>query len=304
MSDADKPFQCEYCAKKFAYRKQLRNHVKCHTKYGRVFLKLLQRGVSSADLVHIPYPDTEKQLVAADGTVWSNVPELTTHRRAYHYWHAREGKAGIRRHVPLVAAAETRSELLSLFFTDSVVAKIVMWTNKKAQDDTNRWNIENPDRPQKRWEPTDAVEIRAFIGLLIMAGVHKLRKLTTEKLWRSDPRYKHHPFVATMARTRFRQLMRFLRFDDLSTRPARKKEDKLAAISETFNEINENFRIAYEPYEYLTTDEMLIPFRGRFFARVYMKSKPGKYGIKVWGVADSKTRYVTNMQVLKLINFH
>lgn len=44
--------------------------------------------------------------------------------------------------------------------------------------------------------------------------------------------------------------------------------------------------------EYVTINEMLIPFRGRCGFRMYMTRKPYKYGIKVMCLADSKTSYL------------
>jgi hypothetical protein len=48
---------------------------------------------------------------------------------------------------------------------------------------------------------------------------------------------------------------------------------------------------------HVTVDEQLFPFRGYAPFRVYMKSKPEKYGIKIWILADSTTSYCKNLQV-------
>lgn len=50
------------------------------------------------------------------------------------------------------------------------------------------------------------------------------------------------------------------------------------------------------PYEYVTVDETLIPFRGRCSFRQYMPSKPAKYGIKFWCLCDAKTGYCLRMR--------
>ena len=47
----------------------------------------------------------------------------------------------------------------------------------------------------------------------------------------------------------------------------------------------------------MTVDEQLVAFRGKCSMRQYMKSKPAKYGIKVWAAADVKTSYLYNLQV-------
>ncbi|XP_030754381.1 piggyBac transposable element-derived protein 4-like [Sitophilus oryzae] len=42
---------------------------------------------------------------------------------------------------------------------------------------------------------------------------------------------------------------------------------------------------------------MLPAFRGRYPFRQYMPNKPSKYGLKIFAMADSKTFYVSNMEV-------
>ena len=104
-----------------------------------------------------------------------------------------------------------------------------------------------------------------------------------------------------MNRERFRGLVRYLRFDDKETREQRKITDNLAAINEVYDPVVNNFTRLYTPRSNLTVDEVLIRFKGNFFARLLMKSKPGKYGIEVWSVADSYSRYTTKMTRLQLL---
>lgn len=52
----------------------------------------------------------------------------------------------------------------------------------------------------------------------------------------------------------------------------------------------------YSPDSDITVDERLANFKGRCPFRVYMKSKPGKYGIKLWAAAD-RTGYISNSQL-------
>ena len=61
--------------------------------------------------------------------------------------------------------------------------------------------------------------------------------------------------------------------------------------------LTERFRNLYEPGENLCIDESIIGFRGRAPFRVFMPAKPKKFGLKVWTLADPKTKYVWNMQL-------
>ena len=51
------------------------------------------------------------------------------------------------------------------------------------------------------------------------------------------------------------------------------------------------------PNAELTKDEHFIAFHGNCPFRVYMPTKPGKYGVKVWCLADNSNSYAVNLQV-------
>ena len=53
----------------------------------------------------------------------------------------------------------------------------------------------------------------------------------------------------------------------------------------------------FRPYENITVDEQLVPFCGRCSFRQNIKSKPAKYGLKLWLLCDSSTSYVLNAQI-------
>jgi len=70
--------------------------------------------------------------------------------------------------------------------------------------------------------------------------------------------------------------------------------DKIRDIWEMFNQ---QLSTQYTPGTYLTVDEQLVPFRGNCPFRQCMKSKPAKYGIKIWWAVDSETWSPLNGQV-------
>ncbi|KAG5881856.1 hypothetical protein JTB14_034135 [Gonioctena quinquepunctata] len=51
------------------------------------------------------------------------------------------------------------------------------------------------------------------------------------------------------------------------------------------------------PGSHITVDEQLLGFRGRAPFRVYMKSKPDRYGMKLWDLCDAANDYTYNLQV-------
>ncbi|KAG5863453.1 hypothetical protein JTB14_016225 [Gonioctena quinquepunctata] len=146
------------------------------------------------------------------------------------------------------------------------------------------------------WTPTDSVEIKAYIGLLLSQRALKARK-EPEMLWISDKCYSRPIFPATMSRDRFFALTKCIRFDDMATRAERRAVDELAPIRCIFDMFVENFKRMMYPGSHMTVDEQLLGFRGRASFRVYMKSKPDKYGIKLWALCDAANAYIHNLQV-------
>ena len=73
--------------------------------------------------------------------------------------------------------------------------------------------------------------------------------------------------------------------------------DKLAPIRDIFDNFVNNCKSAYTPYEYVTIVEKLEAFRGRCGFKQYIPSKPNKYGIKIFALADAKCFYTCNMEV-------
>lgn len=180
---------------------------------------------------------------------------------------------------------DTVTDAFRLFFTDDVIHMLIQFTNKFARSVCNVW------------KDVDEIEMIAFLGLLLLRGVCRAKRESVEELWSTEGSFARPLFAATMSRARFEQLLRYLRFDDRDTRAARAADDKLAAIRDLYEKFASNCRSSFRPGPYITIDEQLVVFRGRCPFRMYIPSKPGKYGLKVWVICDAKTSYCSNLQV-------
>uniref|UniRef100_A0A1B6C4G3 PiggyBac transposable element-derived protein domain-containing protein n=1 Tax=Clastoptera arizonana TaxID=38151 RepID=A0A1B6C4G3_9HEMI len=100
-----------------------------------------------------------------------------------------------------------------------------------------------------------------------------------------------------MSLRRFHFLLQSIRFDNIIVRPARRALDKLAAFRNVFDLFNRNCVNNYVLSSFATIDEQLVAFCGRCPFRQFMKSKPAKYGIKIFTITDAKMFYVHNMEV-------
>jgi len=133
-------------------------------------------------------------------------------------------------------------------------------------------------------------ELNALFSLLILAAALKNNHLTTKLLF--DTSFCGNRYRATMSESRFNFLINCLRFDDRNTRPQRKEETKLAPISIIWDILLNNCRNNYKPGSYVTIDEQLVGFRGRYLFRMYIPSKPTRYGIKIVMMCDNSLKYV------------
>ncbi|CAK9810950.1 hypothetical protein ANTPLA_LOCUS6738 [Anthophora plagiata] len=83
-----------------------------------------------------------------------------------------------------------------------------------------------------------------------------------------------------MPRERFKQILRFLRFDRRTERSKRLKTDKFALVSEIWNKFIENCQACYKPRQNVTVDEQLFPSKARCRFTQYMPNKSNKFVIR------------------------
>lgn len=227
-------------------------------------------------------PEEDHRLTARDGSQWSDHPFQDNPRgRQPQHNLLREASGPVRQ---VAERAVTPAGALSCFLTPEIIGMIARCTNEEGQRVF-----------QTQWRATTAEEIHAYLGLVLLAGVYRGRMEPVIHLWSRD---QGRPiFSQTMPRGRFQQLTRVFRFDSKDTRTARRERDKMAPIREIHDKFATTCRTSYKPGSQLCVDEQLVVFRGRCPFRVYIPSKPGKYGMKVWLCCDVDTAYVCNMEL-------
>ena len=138
----------------------------------------------------------------------------------------------------------------------------------------------------------------AWIGVLIRAGLDKdsFRPVELFSTKTGPPIY-----CAFMSRSKFKELMRCLRCDDMSTQEVQKigEQGKLAPMHELWQKFIEACQINYKAGPDVTVDESLLSRRGRCSFKVYMPSKLTKYGINVWSVVNPGNLYLLDAQVCR-----
>lgn len=102
-------------------------------------------------------------------------------------------------------------------------------------------------------------EMYSVMTILICSGVNNSNVDHTTDMWHSN---SHSLYRAIMGFNRFRNILRFIRFDHANTRQQRTKEGKAAPIRALWTMLNVNLSQMYKPTENLTIDEQLYPFHG------------------------------------------
>uniref|UniRef100_A0A1A7XFA5 PiggyBac transposable element-derived protein domain-containing protein n=1 Tax=Iconisemion striatum TaxID=60296 RepID=A0A1A7XFA5_9TELE len=144
---------------------------------------------------------------------------------------------------------------------------------------------------EKQWELSIA-ELRAFIALVLARGVHTRRGTDVEGLWSKE--WGVPFFTSTMSRNRFRDIMRFLRFDQKHTRCARLPNDKFALVRNVWDRLIQNSIASFKPGAEITIYEQLFPTKARCPFTQYMPKKMFRFGIKFWFAVDVETKYIFN----------
>lgn len=130
------------------------------------------------------------------------------------------------------------------------------------------------------------------MGLLLARGLIGAKNVPLSDLWSEE--WGLDIFRKTMSRNRFKEIQRYLRFDDRVSRRQRLQNDKFTLFSEIWDMFITNCQNHYMPTEDLTVDEQLFPTKCRCRFTQFMPQKPDKYGIKFWILSEVESKYLLN----------
>ena len=221
-------------------------------------------------------------VVSPDGTKWEviNTDEVSAGRRAQH--NVLRDQPSPSPHAKRYVIGGIASSSWRLLIDERMLKHIRECTDKEARrvlvsDD---WSL-------------SPYELDAFLGVLYLRSATESKGMDIHLLWSEKYGF---PFIKNvMSRNRFVEILRFLRFDDKSSRSQRLKTDKFACVSEVFYAFDANCQSAYVPGPYISVDEQLFPSKVRCGFTQFMASKPDKYGQKYWMAVDENSKFVVNV---------
>lgn len=172
------------------------------------------------------------------------------------------------------------------FFDDYLFSLIV--------DQTNLYALQ---KSLKNWNSLSIPELKAYMGCLILMGIHQLPRL--ENYWSSDPLLNVSRVSNVMSSKRFKKITEALHCNDNQSCPPRgsPEYDKLYKLRPLIDYLNNKYGSVYDCSSELSVDESMIPFKGRSSFKQYMPMKPVKRGYKVWCIADSQTGFVSKFDI-------
>ena len=174
-------------------------------------------------------------------------------------------------------------------FDHELIDNLVKWTNEYAGQTTNQ---ERRKSKIALWRNTDRGEMKGFMGMLIAMSL--VKKTNLKEYW-NNSRLLCTPGIQELFEySRFRQL-----YNSLCLRPIGNDYDvdDIFKIKRIRDRVILNSQKMHHPTRELSVDECMIPFSGKHRWRVFLKSKPVKYGFKAYILAEANSGYVLNWHI-------
>ena len=154
-----------------------------------------------------------------DGSAWQKLPSLNLYKPALNF----PPKC-----LPKTSELHSTLELFNYFINQQIIEKIIYSTNKRLNVDSAK---------------LDCTELKAFCGLLLLFGLTKKHDVDINEIY--CPQSVNHLEWASvcMKRDRFKEIARFICFDDIDTRSVRMSSNpKFFKMSEVFDIFKNNLK--------------------------------------------------------------
>ena len=177
-------------------------------------------------------------------------------------------------------------EFFELFCNDNFFEQICQETNfyntQRATDGYLEAIPKNNKRKKlyKKAASVTVRDIKRTIGIILYMGISKLpnRRL----YWGNKSAV---PMIASsMTRNRFEEIMSILHYNNNNNLvpDGHDGSNKLHKIQPMIDHFRKVFVETVIPETHQAIDEMMVPFKGRHSAKMYMPKKPVKWGYKMW----------------------
>ena len=155
-------------------------------------------------------------------------------------------------------------DFFGLYFTADMVSKITTETMRYAQLKNNHsFHVSNND-------------VYQFLGLILISGYHTLPG--EKDCWSTNSSLSAPIFSRVISRNRFQQIKQYFHLADNENLT----ESKTAKVDPICDELLKNCQQFGICDKLLSIDESMVPYRGHFSIKQYIRSKPIRLGYKFW----------------------
>ncbi|XP_036336238.1 piggyBac transposable element-derived protein 3-like [Rhagoletis pomonella] len=156
-------------------------------------------------------------------------------------------------------------QLWDCFIDDEVLMLVVESTNEYAAQNNDPEFVTTMD------------EEKSFLGILYITGYHTLPNIPA--YWSNRESLDCEYIKRSMSRDRFKQIKKYIHVcDNQNLRPS----DKFAKVSPLNDTLNKKFMQFGVFSHNLSIDEQMITYYGRHSCKMFIKSKPIRFGYKYW----------------------
>ena len=147
-------------------------------------------------------------------------------------------------------------------------------------------------KPDGSWEEATDKEMKNLIAFLLYMGL--VRVANYEQYWSVVSLFNGlWGRVFFSPRQRFKALLAFLHVEDVDKDPV----NRLHKVRYVYDEVRNVSQQMWQPRRHVSLDERMIRFKGRHSLKVYVKSKPVKWGFKCYALCDSSNHYNCNFEM-------
>lgn len=185
-------------------------------------------------------------------------------------------------------------EFVKLLFTDAIMDKLVVATNKAAEEHPR---VKDLARIKKFWKPVTRDTLRLWFAVATYLGVVKVQNrkhaFSKTSLFKQPWIQKHFSLI------QFENVLNCLNCCDhwnLSDEEFKRRNAEYCfwQVEELIKECNVNSQLYFRLGHRISIDEACIPWKGRHRARCFNQKKPHKFHFKKLMCNDSKTGYNYN----------
>ena len=120
-----------------------------------------------------------------------------------------------------------------------------------------------------------------FIGLLFLSGINI--RTSERDYWSVDPYIRCNVFAQCMTRNRFMEIKGCLHAADNQNLC----DSRMAKVKPLYDLLNQKLNMFGVFHEDLSIDESMVPYYGRHNCKQFIRSKPIRFGFKIWALASS-----------------